>query len=255
MEKEKDQAKSKGNWFSKIGEKVHKLGEKVTIQGAIKEVEKDPELSKTLHSQAIAAKNLLENKHPEVKKVLEKAFGFAVLPEIGSASLVLGGDYGIGEVFVKDQVIGYCGIGKFTLGVDVGGTIFHEMIVFNDEETWKRFRAGKYSFAADAGLSLVKGGVQASKGFGPGTAAFVFNEGGMLLDLDIGLQKFVFKPTVPENKGATEEVKTENIGTENIGTENIGTENTESQNTESENGETDEKEVLNQRPPQKRSEV
>jgi len=244
MEKEKDQAKSKGNWFSKIGEKVTKLGEKVTIQGAIKEVEKDPELSKTLHSQAIAAKNLLEKKHPEVKKLLEKAYGFAVLPEIGSASLLLGGDYGIGEVLVKDQVIGYCGIGKFTLGVDVGGTIFHEMIVFNDEETWKRFRAGKYSFAADAGLSLVKGGVQASKGFGPGTAAFVFNEGGMLLDLDIGLQKFVFKPTVPENKGTTEDTETENAETEN----------TETENTQTENGETDEKESLNQRSPKKRSE-
>ncbi|WP_156027066.1 hypothetical protein [Sporocytophaga myxococcoides] len=153
--------------------------------------------------------NILQEKQPSVKELLQKSYGFAVIPAIGSASLVLGGDYGVGEVFVKDHVIGYAGIGKVTLGVQVGGTNFHQMIVFNNEETWKQFKAGKYSFAADAGIAIVKAGAQASKGFGAGTVAFVFNEGGMLLDLDIGIQKFVFKPSVLGKMRTTEGAKEE----------------------------------------------
>lgn len=197
----------------KLSDKASQFGEKIGKQGPFKALEKDAKLGRTLHSECIAALNILQEKQKSVKDLIEKSYGFAVIPAIGSASLVLGGDYGVGEVFVKDHVIGYAGIGKVTLGVQVGGTNFHQMIVFNNEETWKQFKAGKYSFAADAGVAIVKAGAQASKGFGAGTVAFVFNEGGMLLDLDIGIQKFVFKPTVlgkvRSTEGALEEGENE----------------------------------------------
>jgi len=227
--------KVKENWNKlkgKLSEKANEFGEKIGKQGPFKALEKDAKLGRTLHSEVIAAMNILQEKQPAVKELLQKSYGFAVIPSIGSASLVLGGDYGIGEVFVKDHVIGYAGIGKVTLGVQVGGTNFHQMIVFNDEETWKQFKAGKYSFAADAGVSIVKAGAQASKGFGAGTVAFVFNEGGMLLDLDIGIQKFVFKPSVLGKMRTTK-------GAEPEGDEAKG-------------DETQEKQSSKQRPPEKR---
>jgi len=225
----------KENWNKlkgKLSDKANEFGEKVGKQGPFKALEKDAKLGRTLHAEVIAAMNILQEKQPSVKELLEKSYGFAVIPAIGSASLVLGGDYGIGEVFVKDRVIGYAGIGKVTLGVQVGGTNFHQMIVFNNEETWKQFKAGKYSFAADAGVAIVKAGAQASKGFGAGTVAFVFNEGGMLLDLDIGIQKFVFKPTVLGKMRTTE--------------------GAEAEGSEDENKETQEKQASKQRPPEKR---
>jgi hypothetical protein len=208
----------KENWNKlkdKLSDKANAFGEKIGKQGPFKALEKDAELGRTLHSEVIAALNIFQEKQPEVKELLSKAYGFAVIPAIGSASLVLGGDYGIGEVFVKDRVIGYAGIGKVTIGVQVGGTNFHQIIVFNDEETWKQFKAGKYSFAADAGVAIVKAGAQASKGFGSGTVVFVFNEGGMLLDLDIGVQKFVFKPTVLGKMRTTEGAEPEEQEEEN----------------------------------------
>lgn len=173
-----------------------KLGEKLGTYGPFKALEKDTKLGRTLHSDAIAALNRLQEKHPDVKKALDQAYGYAVLPSVGRASLVLGGAYGLGEVFVKDRVIGYAALIELTIGVQLGGTTFHELIVFNDEKAWKELKNGKYAFAADAGVAFVKAGAQATKGFGGNTAVFVFNEGGMLLDLGIGLQKFTFKPSV-----------------------------------------------------------
>jgi hypothetical protein len=243
MEKDMDLKEKIKQGYEKVSDKVSGLGgkakEKVGAQGVFKALEKDAELGRTLHSSAIAAMNTLQEKHPEIKELLEKSYGFAVIPEIGGSSLVVGGAYGIGEVFVKDHVIGYAAIVKVTLGVQLGGTTFHEMIVFNDEKVWEKFKGGKFSFAADAGVAIVKAGAQASKGFGAGTVGFIFNEGGMLLDLDIGVQKFVYKPTVLGKLRTTE-------GAENEDSEN------KKESSEREDNENKENPSSKQRPPEKR---
>ena len=191
----KDALKEGYGNISEKGEKLKdKVGEKIGKIGPFKALEKDAKLGRTLHSDVIAAMNTLQEKH-NIKDMLEKAYGFAVIPSIGRASLVLGGAYGVGEVFEKNKVIGYSAIVKIDLGVQIGGTNFHEMIVFRDKEAWKQFKGGKYAFSADAGVAIVKAGAQASRGFGANTVVFVFNEGGELLDLSIGIQKFVFRQT------------------------------------------------------------
>jgi len=168
-----------------------------TIQKAIAPfhaLEKEAKLGPVLHAEVIAALKELQDKHPEVKKVLKEAHGFAVVPSIGRASAVLGGAYGLGEVFEQEKVIGYAAVIELTIGVQVGGVTFHELIVFHDKGSLDRFKTGKYAFAADAGVAIVKAGAQAMKGFGASSSIFLYSEGGMLLDLAIGGQKFIFKP-------------------------------------------------------------
>lgn len=179
------------NALEAIKSPIEKLGEKVRPFHAL---EKEAKLGPILHAEVLAALKQLQQKHPEIKKILQESAGYAVVPEIGRASLVLGGAYGIGEVFEHDRVIGYAGIIELTIGVQVGGTTFHELVVFHDEGALKLFKSGKYAFAADAAVEIVKAGAQASKGFGNSSSIYVFSDGGMLLDLAIGGQKFVFKP-------------------------------------------------------------
>ncbi len=157
-------------------------------------LQKEAKLGPVLHAEVLAALKQLQQKRPEIKKVLEEAAGYAVVPSIGRASLVLGGAYGLGEVFVHDRVIGYAAIIEMTIGIQVGGTTFHELVVFHDEGSLKRFKSGKFAFAADAAVEIVKAGAQASHGFGASSSIYTFADGGMLLDLAIGGQKFVFKP-------------------------------------------------------------
>ncbi len=157
-------------------------------------LQKEAKLGPVLHAEVLAALKQLQQKHPEIKKVLDESAGYAVVPSVGRASLVLGGAYGIGEVFAHDRVIGYAAIVELTIGVQVGATTFHELGVVHDEGSLKRFKSGKFAFAADAAVELVKAGAQASHGFGASSSIYVFADGGMLLDLAIGGQKFIFKP-------------------------------------------------------------
>ncbi len=170
---------------------IKKLGEKVG--SPFKALEKEARLGPVLHADVMATLELLKQKHPEAKKVLKEATGFAVIPSIGRASLVLGGAYGLGEVFEAEKVIGYAAIVELTIGVQVGGTTFHEIVVFHDKGSLDRFKAGKYAFAADAGVEIVKAGAQAGHGFGASSSIYILSDGGMLLDLAIGGQKFIFR--------------------------------------------------------------
>ena len=171
---------------------VETVGKKVA--GPFHALEKEAKLGPVLHAEVIAALKEIQDKHPEVKQALKDAAGFAVVPSIGQASIVLGGAYGLGEVFEHERVIGYAAIVQLTIGIQLGGTTFHELVLFHDEGSLKRFKLGKYAFAADAGIALVKAGALASKGFGESSSIIVFDEGGMLLDLAIGGQKFIFRP-------------------------------------------------------------
>src|SRR5262249_45915798 len=144
------------------------------LGGPFEALEKEAKLGPVLHAEVLAALKALEKKHGDLTKVLDEAAGFAVIPSIGRASLVLGGAYGVGEVFENDRVIGYAAIVELTIGVQVGGTTFHELVVFHDEGALKNFKAGKYAFAADAVVAMVKGGAQASKGFGATTSIYCF---------------------------------------------------------------------------------
>ncbi|OMC24826.1 hypothetical protein [Mycobacterium colombiense] len=182
-------------------------------------LQKEASLGPVLHADALAALEQVQSKNPDLKQVLDESAGFAVVPSIGRASLVLGGAYGVGELFEGERVTGYAAIVELTIGVQVGGTTFHELVVFHDEDTLKKFKAGKYAFAADAAVELVKAGGQASKGFGSGSSIYVFDDGGMLLDLAIGGQKFIFRTAALGRARTTEGALDEGTEQESAETE------------------------------------
>jgi lipid-binding SYLF domain-containing protein len=148
----------------------------------------------TLHEQVLATIKKMQAKDPGLKQLMKRAHGYAVFPSVGKAALVVGGAYGHGEVFEQGKMIGHATIGQLTIGVQIGGDTFSELIVFESPEPFKRFKQSRLKFAANASAVLVKSGAAASAGFEKGAAAFVSTDGGMLLELSIGGQKFKFKP-------------------------------------------------------------
>ena len=148
----------------------------------------------SIQQEATATLRRLEKKDPGLKQLLKEAYAYAVFPSVGKASLVVGGAYGKGAVFERGKFVGYATLGQTTIGVQIGGDTFTELIVFDDKQSFITLKRGKMAFAADASAVLVKAGAAAARGFGKGTHAFVYGDGGMLLEAAIGGQKFKFKP-------------------------------------------------------------
>src|SRR3954471_7506434 len=134
----------------------------------------------------------LEAKDPGLKNLLKKGYGYAVCPSVGKAAVVIGGAYGRGAVYEQGKLVGFATIGQTTIGVQIGGDTFSEVVVFESKESLDRFKKGRMAFAANASAVLVKAGAAGTANFEKGVAVFAYASGGMLLEAAIGGQKFKF---------------------------------------------------------------
>src|SRR4029450_444465 len=94
---------------------------------------------------------------PALGALVQRGHGYALFPDVGKAGLGVGGAYGRGVVYERSQHIGYSDLTQGTVGAQVGGQSFSELLVFENKAALERFKAGQVGFAAGApawGLKL-----------------------------------------------------------------------------------------------------
>ena len=109
------------------------------------------EKKEALHDASQLAIKEFVAQDPSLRGFLDRSYGYAVFPSVGKAALVIGGAYGKGLVFKNGEPIGFATIGQTTIGVQIGGDTFTEIIAFESRESLERFKQGKIAFAANAG--------------------------------------------------------------------------------------------------------
>lgn len=152
---------------------------------------------------------------PAAQKFFDNAYGYAVFPVVGKAGFVVGGAYGRGQVYRQGKVTGKTGIYQGSIGLQLGGQAFSEIIFFQDQRAYDTFTSGTFEFDANASAVAITAGAQAKAGTkgvtagasaGPktgaqaetqyvnGMAVFVHTKGGLMYQLAVGGQKFTFEP-------------------------------------------------------------
>ncbi|HEX8110733.1 MAG TPA: hypothetical protein VF516_23540 [Kofleriaceae bacterium] len=166
------------------------------LDRAIVPLRNEQVVSKTVHPAAHAALVHLIERNETLRDRLDRAAGYAIFPSVGKATAVLGATYGRGEVYERGRLIGYAALVQITIGVQLGGDTFIELVIFDKPDALKRFKEGKVAFAANAAAVIVKAGVAATRSSPPGADVRVVTEGGLLLETALGGQKFVYRPAV-----------------------------------------------------------
>ena len=154
-------------------------------------------------------------KSPAVQPFFEGAYGYAVFPTVGKAGIGIGGAYGKGQVYRGGKVTGTAKLFKATIGFQLGGQAFKQIIFFQDKRAYDDFTSGSFEFDAAASAVAITAGAQAKAGTegatagasaGPATgtqaetsyrkgmAVFVHTTGGLMFEAAIGGQKFSFQP-------------------------------------------------------------
>ena len=167
-------------------------------------------------AQADNYSNTIEvfKKSQAVQPFFKNAYGYAVFPTIGKGGVGIGGAYGKGRVYRGGKVTGTTSLVKATIGFQLGGQAFSEIIFFQDKRAYDEFTNGNFEFDAAASAVAITAGVQAKVGTegatagasaGPATgeqaktsyrkgmAVFVHAKGGLMYEAAIGGQKFSFK--------------------------------------------------------------
>jgi lipid-binding SYLF domain-containing protein len=80
-----------------------------------------------------------------------------------------------------------------SIGVQLGGQSFQQIIFFQEARTLSNFKVGKFEFAANASAVAVRRGAAASADYEQGVAVFVAPKGGLMFEASIGGQKFAYE--------------------------------------------------------------
>jgi lipid-binding SYLF domain-containing protein len=143
----------------------------------------------------------------------KNAYGYAIFPTIGKGGIGVGGAYGKGRVYAAGKYVGDTSMTQVTVGLQLGGQAYSEMIFFEDERSFKEFTGGNFEFGAEASAIAItasanasasttgssagaSGGKKDAKTVGKyykGMATFTVAKGGLMYEASVGGQKFKYK--------------------------------------------------------------
>ena len=144
----------------------------------------------------------------------DDSYGYAVFPTIGKGGMGIGGARGKGQVYAKGKHVGDTTMTQLTIGFQLGGQAYSQIIFFEDQRAFEEFTSGNFEFGAQATAVAITAGASASvttTGTGAGAssaestakatgdyykgmAVFTIAKGGLMYEASIGGQKFNYKP-------------------------------------------------------------
>ena len=172
----------------------------------------------------VSASNVMADEYQETIEVFKNAgesagyfnnsYGYAVFPTIGKGGIGVGGAYGTGRVYENGSYVGDTEVAQVTLGLQLGGQAFSQIIFFRDKRAFKEFTAGNFEFGAQATAVAITAGASAAAtttgsstgisggqhdasttgSYHRGMATFTVAKGGLMYEATIGGQKFSYTP-------------------------------------------------------------
>jgi len=150
----------------------------------------------------------------ESNSYFKTAYGYAVFPTIGKGGVGIGGAFGNGRVYERGKYVGDTSMTQLTVGFQLGGQAYSQMIFFEDQRSFKDFTSGNFEFGAEAsaiaitagagakanttgssaGASVTKNEARVVGAYNKGMATLTVAKGGLMYEATIGGQKFSYKP-------------------------------------------------------------
>jgi lipid-binding SYLF domain-containing protein len=145
--------------------------------------------------------------------LFKSAYGYALFPTIGKAGFIVGGAYGKGRVYEQGNYLGDTAMTQATIGFQLGGEGFSQVVFFEDKRALSEFTKGNFEFGADvnavaltaaasasantSGSSATASGgknnaITGSGGYYKGMVTFTITKGGLMYEASVGGQKFSY---------------------------------------------------------------
>ena len=119
---------------------------------------------------------------------------YAILPAIGKGAVGIGAAHGNGVVYQKGSIVGFCTMTQTTIGLQLGGQKYRELIFFQTEKAFGDFKRGEIEFSANASAVAVEAGKSTVADYENGVAVFSMAVSGLMFEASIGGQDFEYSP-------------------------------------------------------------
>lgn len=147
-----------------------------------------------LEAKAAAAVSRFKATDPYMSKsFFSWAKAYAVFPTVGKGAVGVGGAYGKGVLYEGGRVVGYCSLSQGSIGFQLGGQAYSEVIFFEDDLALQNFKSGSLEFAAQASAVAAAADASANADYDHGVAVFTLAGKGLMYEASIGGQKFSYQ--------------------------------------------------------------
>jgi lipid-binding SYLF domain-containing protein len=198
-------AKKAGQEATAAGQEAAEAGEKAELAGEKAEQAGDrAERSTTRHHEytkhdrsmlkhAREAVRRLQRADPGLTRFFDQAAGYAVFATVGKGGLGVGGAHGTGILFEKRAPTGKTSLTQVTIGLQIGGQAYTEVVFFENEETLAEFKKGQFTMAAQVSAVAAKAGASANAKYVGGVSVFTLAKGGMMAEASVGGQRLDYQ--------------------------------------------------------------
>lgn len=130
---------------------------------------------------------------PKMSAFFSKAFGYVILPNVGKGAIGIGGAAGNGMVYERGKVIGTAKMSQVSVGFQLGGQAYREVIFFESKKDLDRFKENRVEFSAQVSAVAATEGASANAKYVDGVMVFTMQKGGLMYEASVGGQKFKFE--------------------------------------------------------------
>ena len=126
---------------------------------------------------------------PGCETAAKEAQGMLVFPEVTKGAIGVGGSYGEGALIVDDKPAGYYSTAAASIGLQLGGETYSQIIMFMTKDALDSFRnSSGWEVGANAKVAMIDQGKAADVNSiiadNP-VVAFVFGQQGLMGDLSV----------------------------------------------------------------------
>jgi len=149
---------------------------------------------KKVIAAADQVKSSLIQKDAGIQKFMDDSKAYVIFPKVGKGGFIVGAASGNGVVYQNGQMIGMADVKKLDIGLQAGGKTFSEIIFFQDDTSFDRFKDDDFEFTGNVSAVMLKSGASADVQYREGVAVFIVPIGGLMVDVSVGGQKFEYTP-------------------------------------------------------------
>jgi lipid-binding SYLF domain-containing protein len=150
---------------------------------------KAPERVKGIDDTVAAFKQ----KDASIDSLFAKSAGYVVMPTIGEGGFIIGGGHGQGEAFEGGTYVGQVTINELSLGAQIGGQSYSQVIFFETPVDFKRLKDGQFQFGGEVTAVAADQGAAKNAAFKDGVVTFIIPKKGLMASASVAGQKLDFR--------------------------------------------------------------
>ncbi|HEX9102010.1 MAG TPA: hypothetical protein VF997_07400 [Polyangia bacterium] len=143
-----------------------------------------------LDNQAAEAREAMLAKDPSVRPLLDQSAGYIVFPEVKEGGFIVGGAGAEGVVYERGRPVGYAELSRASIGAQIGGQKYAELVAIRDKFTLDKMKAGEMDVGAQASAVILRAGTATATTFGEkGVAVVIDPIGGAMVNASVSGQR------------------------------------------------------------------